>query len=155
MKITKIIISLFLLLTYSLGIAHNIIPHQHDGADHQHVSEGHQEDGHHHLSNDSNTEHKHIPHGDHFDEDMYELLVCFLHQSESKENDCNKQHYTPAKTYRSLINKDSQLNASLLDNLHRVELKETSLETINFTDQAFSLLLSSCSTLRGPPSYIA
>ncbi len=158
MKITKIILSLFLLFTYSLGIAHNIIPHQHDDGSHQHVSENHHNHGHeHHSSNIAHTDHHHISHGDHFDENMYELLLCFLHQSENHENDCKKQHYTPSKTYRSLTskNKTSSFESTLCDNTFPIKTTEFSINFFNPAKRPPKLLLNSCSTLRGPPPHIA
>ena len=104
MKIKKLIISLLLLLTYSLGFAHNFIPHQHeDGVEDEITKEKKGHHHHHHAIKKSN--HEHISHGNHYDEGLYDLLVCFLHESDNQEYKCNNHHFVLAKPNRVVINK--------------------------------------------------
>jgi hypothetical protein len=92
----KVIISISLLLVYSLGFAHNLIPHSHE------LNEAfidHSEIGHHHHQHTGEHEHleedhEHVAHGSHIDESLYDYLVCMLFEMEHQEHGC-ELHYVP------------------------------------------------------------
>ena len=103
MQISRIIISCFLLFTYSLGFAHYLIPHcEASNIDHQVAA--HQENPHHHhehhqhTSDEKDVVHEDIVHNGHLDAGLYDLILCFLSDAEHPTNDCNLQHYLLAKT---------------------------------------------------------
>ena len=153
----KIIISIILLLTYSLGFAHNFIPHHHDAEteihEHSHENDGHKH--HHHASEEKSHEgHEHISHGDHYDEGLYDLLICFLHDANHHEDECDNHFYIAPKPNNTLSNKSQQLKlvATLFALTTEVELPElTTYFEANPTTfyQPHSI---EDSPLRGPPS---
>lgn len=149
----KIIISIILLLTYSLGFAHNFIPHQHDSQTETH-SHAHEDDHEHHPHNSVvDSDHEHISHGDHFDEGLYDLLVCFLHDADFHNDDCNNHYFISTKSNNSLTNKSQQLAlvATLL--ALTIEFDQPRSTTNIVVDQATSYRSPSIadSPLRGPP----
>lgn len=102
MHFGKVIISLLLLLTYSFGFAHTLIPHQekNDVSINITFQENEHHHPHHEHRTDENTgkDHKHIQHENHFDESLYDLIACFLCELEYPSNNCEVQHYIPEKT---------------------------------------------------------
>lgn len=99
MQIGKILISFFLLLTYSLGFAHEIIPHCHIeseiafGNDNGEDSHHHHE--HHSHETDDHLDHEHINHQDHLDDGFYDFVVCLLSESEHSQSSTH-HHYVPS-----------------------------------------------------------
>ena len=89
----KTIISLVLILSYTVGFAHNFIPHcsdVHTGENHskvEHNHEHHSHDGHDSLIKD----HSHVEHGDHFDEGLIDYLVCLLEGVQHHDHSCDAQ----------------------------------------------------------------
>ncbi len=154
----KIIISIILLLSYSLGFAHNFIPHHHDvdteAHEHVHANDNHNHHHHHGSEDKSHNDHKHISHGDHYDEGLYELIICFLHDANHHEDDCNNHYYISAKSNNSLSSKSQQLKlvATLFALTIEVEQPElTSRFNVNSTTFYQSHSIED-SPLRGPPS---
>ena len=158
MKAKKIIISLLLLFAYSLGFAHNIIPHQHDAESKEHIVE---HDGHHHHNHShqhktvkhSHTDHQHISHGNHYDEDFYDLLVCFLHKADHQD-DCKDQHFLPANSNRISINKlqANMLVAVLFSVTTETEQSELTSDDQVDTEKTYLSPFIEDIPLRGPPS---
>ncbi len=103
MHFGKVVISLFLLLTYSFGFAHTLIPHQ-EKNDVSTQNIAFQENEHHHphhehqQNEDLGNDHVHIQHENHFDESLYDLIACYLCKLEYPSNDCEIQHFIPEKT---------------------------------------------------------
>ncbi len=99
----KMFISCFLLLTYSFGFSHALIPHQ-EKKDVYSQNIILQENEHHHQhhdhvkNEDTSNDHKHIQHENHFDESLYDLIACFLCELEHTSNTCEIQHYIPVRT---------------------------------------------------------
>ncbi|PCI99590.1 MAG: hypothetical protein COB15_03775 [Flavobacteriales bacterium] len=153
----KVFISIILLLTYSLGFAHNFIPHHHDVEtevhEHSHENDGHNH--HHHGSEEKSHEgHQHISHGDHYDEGLYDLIICFLHDANHHNNECDNHYFIPAKSNNSLSSKSQQLKlvATLLALTIEVEQPElTTYFNVNSTTYYQSHSIEN-SPLRGPPS---
>ena len=106
--IKKGIISIILLLTYSLGFAHNFIPHAHNTENethpHSHQNDEHS-DHHHNVTKSLNGDHKHIPHGDHYDKGLYDLIICFLHDANPHQDESKHDFYFPLKTNNKLSSK--------------------------------------------------
>lgn len=148
----KIIISIILLLTYSLGFAHNIIPHQHDSEtgfhNHDHTEEHHNHD----HSSDSDPEH--ISHGNHFDEGLYDLIVCFLHETDFHKENCNTEFFIAAKTNRFLTKKNQQQKLVATHFVSTIKIKPaTSLFNVaNNPISFYRFQLEDNLPLRGPPA---
>jgi hypothetical protein len=86
MNFLKPFISLLLLLTYSFGFAHNLVPHCTDFTNENHTA------SHNHHTTEADDEHSHITHNDHFDEGFYDYLVCLVHETETPESECSEEH---------------------------------------------------------------
>lgn len=100
MQIKRAIISCFLLFTYSLGFAHNLIPHCQEL-----VSEigifSNAKDGHHHLEHHTHVEiedldEDDILHENHLDDSLYDFIVCLLSEMEHPVNECQVEHSIPS-----------------------------------------------------------
>lgn len=89
----RVFISLILILTYTVGFAHNFIPHCTDA----HTDEIHSESEHHHAhhthdGHDSNEEdHSHVEHGDHFDDGLLDYLICLFEGAQHHDHSCDAQ----------------------------------------------------------------
>lgn len=154
----KVFISLILLISYSLGFAHNFIPHHHEAKSKEHI-EVHQKEGHHRHHNQTkihlHTDHTHISHGSHYDEDIYDLLICFLHHTDHQKSNCNDQHYLPSKTNRVSTNnlKTTKLLAVFINiYIDNEQVELTSDNSILSAPICLSPPIED-SPLRGPPSF--
>ena len=155
MNIKRIIISIILLLTYSLGFAHNFIPHQHDSETetHNHVHDDKHEHHHHNKTNGLEVDHEHIPHGNHFDEGLYDLLVCFLHETDFHSDDCDNHYLTPTKANSRFSDRSLQLFAivnTLFSTTLESEESSTDFIELDITSKYRSPSIEN-SPLRGPP----
>lgn len=127
----KLVISLFLLFTYTLGFTHDLIPHSHLGDDALHsTTEQHYD---HHNKNHHDHQHghhgemnlEHIVHADHMDDGLIEYLMCVLGESHHGTTQNDRCFYTIANV-KDILKirraKDSfttlmfALNADLNDN---------------------------------------
>jgi hypothetical protein len=153
-NIKRIIISFVLLLTYSLGFAHNIIPHQHDSETQTHKHSHSVEHTHSHHNATNELDHEHISHGDHFDEGFYDLLVCFLHETDFKTDDCNIYYMAPTKVNVASNNQTQQLLAVVSTLSSLVSDSENFPSEIFVDNDSTKEYLSPSiddSPLRGPP----
>lgn len=156
MNFKRIIISLLLLLTYSLGFAHNFIPHQHDSETetHDHAHDDKHEHHHHNGISKLAVDHEHISHGNHFDEGFYDLLVCFLHDADFHSDDCNNHYFIPTKTNNTSSERSLQLFA-IVNTLFATTLETEEASSLNFLDAYLTSNYRSLSLvdspLRGPP----
>ena len=108
---------MFMLLTYSVGFAHNVIPHSHIDETHEH-SGSHEAHSHHHHPNENvHQDHDHVAHGDHYDEGFYDLFICFLHEAEHQEEDCEGHFYISTKSNRVVNKLQSNLFIAVLFSL--------------------------------------
>jgi hypothetical protein len=155
-NIKKIIISFLLLLTYSLGFAHNFIPHQHNSETetHSHAHDDKHEHHHHNKTTKLELDHEHISHGNHFDEGLYDLLVCFLHDTDFHTDDCNNHYFIPTKTNNTASDRSLQLFA-IVNTLFATTFESEESPSIDFIElDATSKYRSPSienSPLRGPP----
>jgi len=94
MRLNKVIISLFLLLTYSIGFAHNLVPHCSGEIEHASLTENdsHHQHGHHEHLDEDVAAHDHIAHENHYDEDYLDLVICMLDDVEHGDEDCEQEH---------------------------------------------------------------
>lgn len=106
MQFVKSIISLFLLLTYSIGFAHDLIPHCHVDEAMEYMIEEHGEK-HHHLEHHNHAKIEDLDdddvlHENHLDDSLFDYVVCLLSELQHNE-DLAHQHYISAT-----INNDSE-----------------------------------------------
>ncbi|MDB4533628.1 hypothetical protein N9242_02065 [Vicingaceae bacterium] len=153
----KLFISIILLLTYSLGFAHNFVPHNHDSetAVHEHSHEENGHSHHHHSTKEqAHQDHEHISHGDHFDEGFYDLLICFLHDADHHEDECDNHYFIPTKTNSSSTNKlhQQKLVATLIALTVVLEKPELTYKLDVNSSIFYRSLSMEDSPLRGPPS---
>lgn len=116
----KSIISLILICSYSLGFAHNLIPHcnsVHGYEEHDEVITHHSHSHHFHDDDSSqNRDHNHLVHEDHFDNNYFDYLACLLEEFHHSDNSCNIDHYTytaESKVYIDKVLKSTDLQSSL------------------------------------------
>ncbi len=148
MKARKVIWSVVLLLTYSLGFAHYLIPHSHT------EGEGHDHAHHQHLDIDNHNEDEfHIHHDDHVDPSVYDLLICLVSEMEHPEDNCAKDHseltytFLPTQKIETPIPLISALYAVVINGFPEVaESVSSSYEVPHYEPP--SLIHTS---LRGPP----
>jgi hypothetical protein len=96
MKIIKSIISVSVLLTYSLGFAHTLVPHCQELISGEYQTSHHHHKHHQHQpGEEKNPNHEHILHENYFDAGVYDLILCILSETEHPSNECNVDHYIP------------------------------------------------------------
>ena len=154
MQLRKTLISFLLIFSYSIGFAHNAIPHC-DEAHESDLHHTHEHNHQHHSSDEVSSEHSHIAHNDHYDHGIIDLLICALESSNHDDGDCKTECYIPILDYNSIktVN-SSEFSSDLAINNNFFEL---SIETANYTTA--SILNSSKEYLllypdRGPPSIV-
>jgi hypothetical protein len=151
------LISALLLLTYSLGFAHNFVPHHHDTEtqvhEHAHQNEAH-EHHHHKSSAHKHQAHEHISHGDHYDEGFYDLLIRFLHDVEHHDAKCDPLYFVPVK--RNTILSQTALQLTLFNTLLGLTTEFDKFESRAYFTGGSLFFYPSYSTpyspLRGPPT---
>jgi hypothetical protein len=121
----RVFISLILILTYTVGFAHNFIPHCTD----VHTDESHSEVEHHHThhtheGHDSTEEdHSHVEHGDHFDQGLLDYLICLFEGAQHHDHSCDAQCTPQNSVFKYSTEKSTQG-----DQLITAELSIPSLE---------------------------
>lgn len=89
---------MLLLLTYSFGFTHNLIPHCNDlvKESHSHTSNhNHASNHNHHFHAEGDQlhdEHIDIAHHDHYDGGLLDFITCLVHESELPEEECSVEH---------------------------------------------------------------
>lgn len=92
MNYHKLIITILLLLTYSFGFAHNLVPHCNDFTEESH---DHSSNHNHHFHSEGeelHDDHIDIAHDDHFDGGLFDFITCLVHESELPEDECSVEH---------------------------------------------------------------
>lgn len=92
MQLSKIVISLILLLTYSFGFAHNLVPHCNDSGEENHNHTPSHNHHQHAEGEELDSDHSDITHNDHFDEGITDFITCLVNESESPEEECSVEH---------------------------------------------------------------
>jgi len=103
MQFKRVFISVCLLLAYSIGLAHDLIPHCHhcegDGTlATEHAEEHHHHHEHHVHEHGEPVDHEHIEHADHLDEGLLDFIICILDETEHPSSEGNECYYAPAIT---------------------------------------------------------
>jgi len=156
MQFLKPFISLFLLLTYSVGFVqgmssncnHYSVVLEKENGEHQHN---------HHVHDGSELEnHEHVQHRDHFDESAFDLLMCVLEDATDAHSGSDNCHCLPATSSRTAADQLAKMKllAVLVPHFFRVEKQEITVEyfcspTIGFISDSFAAGLSQ----RGPPTF--
>ena len=151
----KVLISILLLITYSLGFSHNLIPHTHNVESEEHTI-AHQKGEHHHHYHQNETRkqgHEYITHGDHYDENIYDLLVCFLHNADEQKEMCSFELYIPSPSNRALANKIEKVKLLAILAALSTEIEQPKIIFSEFTYLKIKSSPSPIenSPLRGPP----
>ena len=130
-KNSNFFISFLLLLTYTFGFAHNLIPHCQELATGQQQNISHHHHKHHDHKSDvkPSSKHDHIVHEGHYDENIYDLIVCFLSEMEHPaDDDCHVSHYI-----------QTNLNNDLTKQVSKTKIIAILVSVFSFTDQRKSL----------------
>ena len=146
MQLKRIVISILFLLTYTIGFAHNLMPHNVlNGSDSKHCHE--------HVNSDVSNTDDYISHGDHFDTNLYDLIICTLSDTEHGDENCNLEHYIAPSTNLSLKNIATVQLVAIIFTLLNEEINDDTKTAYN-TNVQFSFLspLLEHSPHRGPPA---
>ena len=138
------------LAIFCLGFGHGVIPHCEEGGE---IAEHHHHE-HHEHSTDNPIDDNHVQHKDHFDENIYDYLICLVSEFEHEEDNCNM----------FLCSKITLNDLSVID-LNKIEFPQIhissfNLELLNNSDCNYSELdcISGLPPIlenilhRGPPS---
>lgn len=107
MRFRKVIISLFLFLTYSIGFAHNLVPHCTVDFENSNIAtkDSHHHHNHHEHNGEDEADHDHIVHEDHLDSGYLDLVICLLEDVEHGDEECGQEHcFTLSSNNLSLKN---------------------------------------------------
>lgn len=129
-RLNKAIISCLLVLTYTIGFTHNLVPHCAVGVVHidQSSDSEHHHKHHKHSEVDPN-EHDHIVHKGHFDKNYIDLVFCLLEDVEQNAEHCGQEHcFVISSEVLSLKNLPSKSFAYIL---HKVFHAVTVIESPN------------------------
>ena len=154
MRLRKTLISFLLIFSYSIGFAHNAIPH----CDEEHgnnVHHSHEQNHQHASSEELNSEHSHFAHNDHFDHGFIDLLICALESSSHHNGACESECYNTITDYSSIKTVNNSNHSS--DFISSNDIFESNITTVDYSTNI--LLNSSKEYLilypyRGPPSII-
>ena len=154
MKIFKLVISIFLLLTYSLWFAHTLVPHCQELISGEYQTSHHHHKHHQHQpGEEKNPNHEHVLHENHFDAGVYDLILCILSETEHPANDCNIEHYVPAKANDNFKELTKAKLITVLSTLFHFTEQPELLPENSSEDVAIYLSLPlGNSPHRGPPS---
>ncbi len=156
MQIKRAIISFVLIFSYSLGFAQSLIPHcSVTDAEHSHIAENTHQHKHKEAHDDSHESHTHISHDNHFDEGIYDLLICLMSDSHHGASDCCTQHVTSNASNLTIVLSHSEL-AKVISTFVAVfaiveEKEPTLLSDYNVAFYASPEI--NAQSLRGPPFY--
>jgi hypothetical protein len=157
MQMRKALISFLLILSYSFGFAHNLVPHctefhiEHADEIHEHHDDHHD----HEVGEIIDDDHSHVVHNDHYDDNLLDYFLCALEDVNHHDDGCNLECYTQIPEFNgSEKSADKSLDHFDFQSCF-VSLERTSSES-NYTDVSV-LHLSEESTAqcpyRGPPSH--
>lgn len=99
MQLRKVILSIVLLLSYSLGMAHDVLPHYHANDLHSDIAVGiklHHHHSHHEHDPVEQPEHDHVTHEDHLDDGLLDYVICLLSEFDHESDDSEHLFYYPS-----------------------------------------------------------
>jgi len=144
----------FLILSYTLSFAHSLIPHSEGLIDGQHIHDLSHEHNHSHSKVHSHSTDDHVIHADHFDENIYDYLICIFSDLEHGESECSIEHEAPTQEVNiSFLFVDvfyAVINYHTIDDVLEQEKKERRVIQKAF----YSPPQQNAYSLRGPPSLI-
>lgn len=153
MKLQRAIISFFLIMVYTAGIAHDFVPH-HEQEQREFCSD--MGDKHSSHSQNGCDDLTCIVHGDHCDEGVIETLKCLLsdehHQNEDTTN-INDNHFpsTPPDLKFSIENK-TKLTAVIVSVLKLKSVLDTKSTYRDFVLHQYEIPDLNLTFNKGPPS---
>jgi hypothetical protein len=152
MNAVRTLLSSFLLLTYALGIAHDLIPHCHTDQAASHA-DGHH--GHEHLTvehhQEEGTAHQHIVHQNHLDEGLFGLMSCLLSELDHPLSSSN-QECLPENSNVPSFKSEATVSILMLAQVENYCFELTQQFILPTPDrQRYCTPLSSSSSRRGPP----
>lgn len=160
-KVLKTVISVLLLSVYVLGFGHSLTPHCQTNCDNHFVAEKTHVHDHHEHGSDEVNGHDHVIHGDHFDNNWIDLLVCLLSDVEHNNSGCHAPHFIQAdnrvekKSWSKTIddNQNELVAKGDLPISFELRLVKTSIKSNAPPHVDYSFLHFEDSPLRGPPFY--
>lgn len=155
--------SVLFLSIYLLVFGYGLTPHCQTNCDNYTVVEKtHNHDHHEHGSDEiKEFEHDHLNHGDHFDKNWIDLLVCLLSDIEHHSSGCHSPHFIQTdnlndKKACSKVKDDNKNEVVAKCNLpmsFELILVKTSVKSNTPPHVDCSFLYFEDSPLRGPPFY--
>ena len=153
--IKTILISYFLIFCYTLGFAHSFIPHSDESIEGQHIHDIVHSHNHHHTVTENKTSNNSITHQDHFDENVYDYLLCLFSDLEHGESECSMDHEAPNKTISGDITFENQV--FILSSFFNLEtiFNENNKQTPSYFSGivTYKSPTRSQNSLRGPPFF--
>jgi hypothetical protein len=151
-------ISFILLMCYSLGITHNLVPHCLSGEADDHIEEQgvtHHHHAHHFHDHEVPVQRSasHIQHKDHCDTDIYDFFICLLTELEHPATSCETLQCLLQNPIKRSVKEPISVNCSGADSSYEL-LTRPVMRTglMHEADVAFNTRHhTSDNPLRGPP----
>ena len=156
MNVKQFLVWSLLMLAYSVGLAHNLVPHHHDHLPAEgHAQHDHSSHQHHHHEHQDHEGHEHVEHSDHFDDGLWDFIVCVLSETELPESGHHHCLYLAAPTVKAPANNTTTLDClASVCRVHYQHLPEVPVETANsFFEFVYSPPPLYAAPLRGPPAF--
>ncbi len=157
MKIQKAFISVFFLLIYSIGFAHQLVPHHQDDTVEKCFYLTESVDNHSSVENEDNcNELTCFKHSNHCDDGIYDLLHCLFNDTNHPQDDCDTELYTPviSNEYGADGFSNFKTLAILITTFTHLEF-QTNSPIFNFDIQVKYLSpVFGSTSLRGPPTLL-
>jgi len=154
-NLKTVIFSYFLIFCYTLGFAQSFIPHSDESIDGQHIHDIVHSHNHHHSTTEYKTSNNSINHLDHFDENVYDYLLCLFSDLEHGESECSMDHETPTQVVSGVVYPNNEFIISSFFNLETI-FKENNQQTQSYFSGIvlYKSPTRSQNSLRGPPFHI-
>ena len=152
MHLKRVFISIILIFSYTVGFAHSIIPHCDNLFNGSHIHNISEEHNHNHLTNESHEDHEHITHGNHFDEGIYDLIICLFSDLDHGASECNMQHNTPLESSIDYGHQEnSKIISTFVSTFGTIEEVEK-IEISKLSEISYNIPELNAHSLRGPPT---
>ncbi|MBL1280527.1 MAG: hypothetical protein COA33_009655 [Fluviicola sp.] len=153
MQFKRVIISFLLIFSYSFGFAHSLIPHCDNLLNGNHIHNTAEKHKHQHNSSleENHENHSHVSHGNHFDEGVYDLLMCLFSDLDHGDSECSMQH---TATSEPSITYDSQEFAKVFSTfiaLFAIVENKEEITISKVSDAIYASPEINALSLRGPP----
>jgi hypothetical protein len=129
-----------LLLTYSLGFAHNLEPHCSDSSEQNHTHA---------------PTHEHHQHMDHYDGGVSDFLICLVQETGNPEPECSAEHFFTISSNDLFLRDVNKLQAVIvLSIVLNIEVKSTPISKyIKDIGKTYLSPLINDNPFRGPPVF--